>query len=96
MMEFKQVVVLRIKAQAEEKMNQILDTLDLNNSNLIDYSEFNMGAMRVENLVSTERIKQAFRILDINEDGFILKEELEEVMGFLETEIQEQFQMIKI
>ncbi|CAD8086001.1 unnamed protein product [Paramecium sonneborni] len=50
-----------------------------------------MGAMRVEKLVSIERIRQAFRMLDINGDGYISKEELEEAMGFLEPEIWEQF-----
>lgn len=42
---------------AEEKVNQILDSLDLNHSNLIDYSEFIMGAMKFEKLVSIKRIK---------------------------------------
>ncbi|CAD8179980.1 unnamed protein product [Paramecium octaurelia] len=84
-------VLLRSQEQAEEKVNQILDTLDLNHSNLIDYSEFIMGAMRVEKLVSIERIRQAFRMLDLNGDGYISKDELEEAMGFLEPEIWEQF-----
>ncbi|CAD8079067.1 unnamed protein product [Paramecium sonneborni] len=83
--------ILKSKEQAEDKVNQILDALDLNHSNLIDYSEFIMGAMTFEKLVSIERIKQSFRMLDTNGDGYISKEELEDSMGFLETEIWEQF-----
>ncbi|CAD8156380.1 unnamed protein product [Paramecium octaurelia] len=83
--------ILKNKEQAEEKVNQILDALDLNHSNLIDYSEFIMGAMKFEKLVSIKRIKQAFRMLDTNGDGYISKEELQDSMGFLEPEIWEQF-----
>ncbi|CAD8171529.1 unnamed protein product [Paramecium pentaurelia] len=83
--------ILKNKELAEEKVNKILDDLDLNHSNLIDYSEFIMGAMKFEKLVSIERIKLAFRMLDTNGDGYISKEELEDSMGFLEPEIWESF-----
>jgi calcium-dependent protein kinase len=46
-----------------------------------------MAAMNQEKLLSMKKIEQAFKICDLDGDGFISKQELESVMGELEESL---------
>jgi len=39
--------------------------VDINFSGMVDYSEFIMAAINVEKLVSVERVKEAYKMLDL-------------------------------
>ncbi|KAM3147294.1 hypothetical protein pb186bvf_000545 [Paramecium bursaria] len=78
------------KQLLEEEVKRILDLADLNQSGQIDFSEFCMAAMNQEKLLSVQKVEQAFKIFDQNSDGFISKQELENIMGDLEDDIWHQ------
>ncbi|CAD8058402.1 unnamed protein product [Paramecium sonneborni] len=75
---------------AEDEVERILQTIDINRSGQIDFSEFCMAAMNQEKLLSVQRVEQAFKIFDQNGDGFISKKELEAVMGDLGDDVWNQ------
>lgn len=53
-------------------------------SNLL---EFIIAAMNQEKLLSVQKMEQAFKIIDLDGDNYISKQELENVMGDIEDDI---------
>lgn len=49
----------------EIKVDGIIRSTDINHSGEVDFSEFAMAAINRDKLTSLERIKRAFRILDL-------------------------------
>jgi Ca2+-binding EF-hand superfamily protein len=64
----------------------ILRQADSNLNDQIDYSEFLLASQKREDLLSIDRIKQAFHLFDIDNNGYITKEEFMEVMGGLDAD----------
>lgn len=53
------------QSQAEQKVGQILNFVDINLSGNVDYSEFIMAAINYEKLVQLDVVKHAFKMLDL-------------------------------
>lgn len=76
---------MKSKVEAEQQVELILEQVDINQTGLVDFSEFLMAAMNEEKLLCTQKIDQAFKIFDQvnrilycqNNDGFLSKLELE-------------------
>ena len=62
--------------EAEKQVSQIFANLDKNGNGSIDYNEFVMATINMKDLLSKERLKLAFRMMDLNGDGTIQKSEL--------------------
>ncbi|CAK75708.1 unnamed protein product (macronuclear) [Paramecium tetraurelia] len=75
---------------AQEEVDRMIDMIDINRSGMIDFSEFCMAAINQEKLLSVQRVEQAFKIFDLNGDGFISKQELESIMGDLGDDVWSQ------
>ena len=54
----------KTKKQAEVIVDNILKKIDLNNNGTIDYSEFLMANLNQEDIISQEKLREAFRIFD--------------------------------
>jgi Ca2+-binding EF-hand superfamily protein len=67
-------------------VDEILKQADSNFSQTIDYSEFLLACSKREELLSVERIKNAFHLFDIDNNGYISKNEFMEVMGGLDAD----------
>ena len=68
-----------IKAEVE----RIMQSVDINNSGQIDFSEFLVAAMDPNKLMSLEGLIQAFRLFDDDGNGYIEISELKEIMSGL-------------
>jgi calcium-dependent protein kinase len=44
---------------------KIIEMVDINQSGCIDYTEFLVATIKEENILSQQRIEQAFEIIDI-------------------------------
>ena len=60
--------------------------VDINENGSIEYSEFITASLSLNMLLSEQKIKEAFKTFDINEDGFISKDELRFTMGGLDID----------
>ncbi|KAM3135846.1 hypothetical protein pb186bvf_012099 [Paramecium bursaria] len=81
----------KIVENMETRINNIIDQIDINQSGKIDYTEFIMACLYHEKLITTDRIKQAFKILDLDGDQYISKEELQTVMEGVDDQIWMEF-----
>lgn len=61
---------------AEKYVDEIFTQLDKNKSGCLEYSEFLMGTMNAKKVITEENIRSLFKSIDMNNDGFISKEEL--------------------
>ncbi|EGR29659.1 protein kinase domain protein [Ichthyophthirius multifiliis] len=78
--------VMKDRAQAEEMVNKIFDDVDVNKSGKVDFSEFVVAAMQTEKLLSKNKIEKAFKMFDQDQNGFIEKIELQNIMGGTELD----------
>jgi len=60
-----------LKVIPESQIDEVLKNVDLNNSGYIEYSEFIMAAFPRAELITTEKINVAFKLLDKDQDGYI-------------------------
>lgn len=72
--------------EANVEVEEILKQADGNNNSQIDYSEFIVACSKREELLSIDRMKKAFDMFDIDNNGYITKEEFMEVMGGLDAD----------
>lgn len=56
--------------------------VDLDGNGVIDYTEFVMATMNEKNMISNEKLQQAFRMFDKDNSGTISPDEIREVLGF--------------
>jgi calcium-dependent protein kinase len=56
--------------------------IDLDGNGTIDYTEFVMATIDESNLVTTERLKAAFRMFDKDGNGSLSPDEIKEVLCF--------------
>lgn len=73
----------------------MIDQVDINKSGQIDFTEFIMASMAREKLFSKEKLDQAFKIFDLDGDGFITKAELANVMGGIELDDNAWMKLVK-
>ena len=67
--------------EEEDKIEQMLRATDTNGDGRIDYTEFVAAALEKSVLLSTNNLKNTFRLFDQNGDGTISKDELKNVFG---------------
>lgn len=56
--------------------------IDIDGNGTIDYTEFVMATMNEKNILSNEKLEQAFKMFDKDGGGTISPEEIKEVLGF--------------
>ena len=56
-----------------DEVDKIFELVDINQSGKVDFTEFLIAAMNHEKLLSVSKMEQAFKILDLDGDGFIDK-----------------------
>lgn len=71
----------------DEELDKIFAAIDTDGSGAIDYSEFLMATMNEQQLMSKEKLKQAFKMFDKDGSGTISKEEIKEALGNLDEEM---------
>ena len=67
------------------EIEKMFDSVDLDRSGFIDYSEFVVAAMNEKNLLTNEKLQSAFKMFDKDGSGFISSEEIKEILGFGKT-----------
>jgi calcium-dependent protein kinase len=71
----------------DEEIDRIFKVIDVDGSGAIDYSEFLMATMSEQQLMSKEKLKQAFRMFDKDNSGTISRDEIKEALGGLDEEM---------
>jgi len=66
-------------------IEKMFDAVDSDKSGYIDYSEFVIAAMNEKQLLTNEKLQQAFKMFDKDGSGLISAEEIKEVLGFGKT-----------
>lgn len=65
----------------EEALEKLFDSVDIDGSGFIDYSEFIMATMNEKKNISEEKLMSAFKIFDKDDNGTISADEIREVLG---------------
>ena len=66
---------------ATKEVEKIMNTVDLDGNGTIDYNEFVLATINKKKLLDKEKLEQTFKLFDKDGNGFISKEEIEEVLG---------------
>jgi len=74
------------RANSELEILKIVDEVDINHSGYIDFTEFIVAAMNREKLLSQKKLEQAFHLFDQDNDGYITRAELANVMGGIDMD----------
>lgn len=61
--------------------------IDVDGSGTIEYSEFLMATMNESALISSEKLRAAFKMFDKDGSGTISKDEIKEALGGLDEKI---------
>ncbi|KRX01612.1 Protein kinase-like domain [Pseudocohnilembus persalinus] len=64
-----------------DEINKIISSIDTDGSGRVDYTEFIAATIERSLYMKDEKLHMAFRMLDLNNDGKISKEELKTVLG---------------
>jgi len=73
------------KADIEKMFNSV----DIDKSGYIDYSEFVIASMNEKQLLTNEKLQAAFKMFDKDGSGMISASEIKEVLGFGKTMSEE-------
>ena len=79
--------------EAVKKANELFEAIDFNNDGSINFSQFLTVNMKKEKICNEELLKQAFRVFDLDGNGYITIDELKETIPL---EIQNNSQWIDI
>ncbi|CAD8068194.1 unnamed protein product [Paramecium sonneborni] len=74
--------------QAETMVNDLMQELDVNESGKVDFTEFLSAALVLQQKITLNNIKNAFKMFDIDGNGVISKNELESIFGGIEIDSQ--------
>jgi len=74
---------------SQEEIDEIMKQIDVDNNGLIDYSEFVMAATTKQNVLSEEKIKEAFNILDKDKKGYVGREDIKYIFGAIGKKIED-------
>ena len=69
----------------KNEIEKMFDSVDTDKSGFIDYSEFVVATMNEKNLLTNEKLQQAFKMFDKDGSGFISSDEIKEILGFGKT-----------
>ena len=75
--------------RAEMEVDRILSQVDTNNNGLIDYSEFLVANTRIDDYLSTEKLRAAFTLFDADGNDRITVEEIQYMLGCSEDMTEE-------
>ncbi|CAD8215479.1 unnamed protein product [Paramecium octaurelia] len=67
--------------KTNQMVDDIFEKLDTNKSGIVDYTEFITAAVDEEKLLNKFRLQQAFKMFDLNGDGYINKDDFTEMSG---------------
>ncbi|CAD8190994.1 unnamed protein product [Paramecium octaurelia] len=67
------------KLAAETVVEELFPQLDANGSGIVDFSEFITATINKEKSLSRQRIEQSFKLFDLDGNGLITKQELNEL-----------------
>ena len=67
------------------EIEKMFESVDIDRSGFIDYSEFVVASMNEKNLLTNDKLQQAFRMFDKDNSGFISSDEIKEILGFGKT-----------
>ena len=73
------------KNMEKSEIEKMFDSVDIDKSGFIDYSEFVIASMNEKNLLTNEKLQAAFKMFDKDSSGFISSEEIKEILGFGKT-----------
>eukprot|EP00591_Stephanopyxis_turris_P016572 CAMPEP_0195541570 /NCGR_PEP_ID=MMETSP0794_2-20130614/51156_1 /TAXON_ID=515487 /ORGANISM="Stephanopyxis turris, Strain CCMP 815" /LENGTH=360 /DNA_ID=CAMNT_0040675673 /DNA_START=571 /DNA_END=1650 /DNA_ORIENTATION=- len=68
-------------AHSEEKLRDMFDSIDLDASGMIHYTEFIAATLEARGAIVEERIAEAFDRLDSDDTGYISKKNLHDIIG---------------
>ena len=80
---------------ATKEVEKIMNTVDIDGNGTIDYNEFVLATINKTKLLDKEKLEQTFKLFDKDGNGFISKEEIEEVLGPSIIDSKELDKMIK-
>ena len=83
------------KAEAIKRTNEIFGEIDFNNDNSISFSEFLTVNMKKEKLLNEDMLIKAFKLFDIDGNGYITITELKENMPLQITNNQQWIDLVK-
>jgi calcium-dependent protein kinase len=66
---------------SEADLQKIFVSLDLNRTNVINYTEFLAGCLEVQGELEEYRLAEAFDLMDSDDSGFISRENLRQILG---------------
>lgn len=66
----------------------ILDWRKFDRTDFIEYSEFVMATMNEKDLLSNEKLKHAFNMFDVDRSGFVTRDELVEVLSYVQEVVK--------
>ncbi|CAD8209837.1 unnamed protein product [Paramecium octaurelia] len=79
------IIIVYMEKYNDIKANQLVDDfferLDTNKSGIVDYTEFITAAVDEKKLLNKFRLQQAFKMFDLNGDGYINKDDFKEISG---------------
>ena len=70
------------KNMTKDEVDELFERIDFDQNGFIDYEEFQVAALGQEDLFTTERLKQAFKMFDKDGNGSISIDEVIEVLSF--------------
>lgn len=70
------------KTLNQEDVELLFDSVDIDKSGFIDYSEFVIASMNEKQLLTNEKLAAAFKMFDKDGSGLISAEEIKDVLGF--------------
>ena len=65
----------------DEHVDEMFAKIDLDGSGTIDYTEFVMATINEQNLITNERLLQAFKMFDKDNSGSLSYDEIKEVLS---------------
>ena len=60
----------------------MFEKIDLDGNGTIDYTEFVMATMEEQNLITDQRLRQAFELFDTDKSGALSPDEIKEILCF--------------
>lgn len=73
------------KTLDKNDIEKMFDSVDIDKSGYIDYSEFVIAAMNEKQLLTNEKLQSAFKMFDRDGSGLISADEIKDVLGFGKT-----------
>ena len=70
----------------EEQVDALFDSVDIDGNGTIDYTEFVMATMNEKDLISQQKLKAAFRLMDKDGSGAISPDEIKKALGIEDSQ----------